>query len=102
MLCVLTSNTTPVRYYEVHIPYGLPTPICDKTYIFLYTQAVRSRVDLESHTRRLSVGVRTAAPLFVQCKSTDNADPSVAQRKHRVSGEIPSLAKVNVNKVTIF
>ena len=55
-----------------------------------------SRVDLESHKQRLSVPVRTACPSFTQ--SIDYADPSVAQRKQRFGGEIPSLAWINVVK----
>ena len=34
-------------------------------------------------------------------QSIDYADQSFAQGKHRISGEIPSFAKVNVNKVYI-
>ena len=46
--------------------------------------------------------VRTACTIVRAEQSIDYADSSVAQRKHRVGGEIPSLAKVNVNKVAIF
>ena len=62
----------------------------------------RSRVDQESHKRWLSVPVRTACTIVRAAQSIDYADPSVAQRKHRIGGEIPSLAKVNVNTVAIF
>ena len=55
-----------------------------------------SRVDIESHKRRLSVPMRTACPSFAQ--SIDYADPSVAQRKQRFGGKIPSLAWINVVK----
>ena len=60
--------------------------------------ASRSR---ESYTV-LSVAVRTACTIVRADQSIDYADPSVAQRKHRVGGEIPNLTKVNVNKVAIF
>ena len=46
--------------------------------------------------------LQTACTIVRAEQSIDYADPSVAQRKHRVGGEIPSLAKVNVNKVAIF
>ena len=61
-----------------------------------------TRVELESHKRRLSVAVRTTCTIIRAAQYIDYADPSVAQRKHCVCGEIPSLAKVNVNKVAIF
>ena len=57
-----------------------------------------SRVDLESHKRRLSVPVRTACTIVRAAQSIDYADPSVAQYKHRVGGEIPSVAWINVVK----
>ena len=48
------------------------------------------------------MAVLTAGTVVRAVQSIDYADPSVAQRKHRVGGKIPSLAKVNVNKVAIF
>ena len=48
------------------------------------------------------MAVRLACTIVHAAKSIGYADTSVAQRKHRVGGEIPSLAKVNVNKVAIF
>ena len=45
---------------------------------------------------------RTACTIVRAVQSIDYAEPSVMQRKHRVGGKIPSLAKVNVNKVAIF
>ena len=48
------------------------------------------------------LAVRTACNIVRAAQSIDYADPLVAQRKHCVDGEIPSLAKVNVNKVAIF
>ena len=35
-------------------------------------------------------------------RSISRAAQSIAQRKHRVGGKIPSLAKVNMNKVAIL
>ena len=46
--------------------------------------------------------MRNTDPCACAAQSIDYADPSVAQSKHRVGGEIPSLGKVNVNKVSIF
>ena len=47
------------------------------------------------------MAVRPACTIDRAAQSIDYGEPSVAQRKHRVGGEIPSLAKVNVNKVAI-
>ena len=61
----------------------------------------RSRVDLESHKRRISIPVRTACTIVRAAHSIDYAeaaDPSVAQRNHRVGGEIPSLVWICVVK----
>ena len=62
----------------------------------------RSRVDLDSRKRWLSVAARTACTIVRAAQSIDYAEPSVAQRKPIVGGEIHSLAKVYVNKVAIF
>ena len=48
------------------------------------------------------LAVRTSCTIVRVAQSNDYAKPSVAQRKHRASGEFPSLAQVNVNKVAIF
>ena len=48
------------------------------------------------------MAVRTSCTIVHGAKCIDYADPSVAQRKHHVGDKIPSLAKVNVNKVSIF
>ena len=42
--------------------------------------------------------MRTACTIVRAAQSIDYADPLVAQRKHRVGGEIPSLAWINVVK----
>ena len=67
-----------------------------------------SRVDLESHKRGLSVVVYAYNIRYTDPCANDG--PSFAQRNltitqiHQslVGGEIPSLAKVNMNKVSIF
>ena len=48
------------------------------------------------------MAVRTACIVVRAAQSIDYTDSSVAQRKHRIGGEIPSLPKVNVNEVAIF
>ena len=48
------------------------------------------------------LAVRTACTIVRAAQSIYYAEPLVAQRKHRVGGEIPSLAKLKVNKVGIF
>ena len=63
--------------------------------------AVRS-LALASRSREPSTDVRSACIILRAAQYTDYADSSDAQRKHRVGGEILSLAKVNRNEVAIF
>ena len=63
--------------------------------------AVRS-LALASRSREPSTTVRSACIILRAVQSIDCADSPVAQRKHRVGGEILSLAKVNRNEVAIF